>query len=79
MSLAIEPQSEEFFSFSSTDGTTLRGRVVTRISRDVYWELKKNVLISLQQLAKALGVKGYSKLKKAQLLDVLRPLDRRFR
>ncbi len=77
MPLVIEPQSKEFFSFSSTTPTAPHG--LTRISVDVYWELKKNILVSLQQLAKDAGVKGYSKLKKAQLLDVLRPLDRRFR
>ncbi len=69
----IEPEDDECFSFRTT---MPNGHV--RISRSVCWELEKNILITLQQLAKAARVHGFGKFRKDELVEILRALDQRF-
>jgi hypothetical protein len=47
------------------------GKVYRAIVRDNHVVLKKNILPTLQMLASHAGVKGYSKLRKPQLVELL--------
>jgi hypothetical protein len=55
--------SIQFFSYKSN--------ITNVIYRDIYVDLEKNIMTSLSQLVKDLGIQKCSQLKKHQLLHIL--------
>lgn len=66
----------QFFSFvlqlPAKGNTDPNGRVRTIVYRDIYRDLDKNNKSTLDDIAKSVKIPKYSKMKKNELLDVLK-------
>jgi hypothetical protein len=72
--IVYEIDNTSYFSYDTTTKNN-KNMIINVTRKDICLELSKNTKYSLYELCKSLGLDNISKLKKSQLIDLLKSME----